>query len=271
MTDAATRDRGATAAGEIAQGPARVTPTSVGVVGIALTATVALVVWSQSSGAKYLSHRAGGDHPSGAAMVAWFSAAWLLMTIATMLPTALPLVTAFRTISAGRRRAGQLLVALIAGFLCVWLLAGIALSGVDLFVHRAADSDALRERAWIILAVTLAGAGGYQLSSLAGRCLHACRAPVGFLARHWSGGRRVRTQSWNIGVDYGVSCIGCCAALMVVMFAVGMANPLWMVALGAASGLHKLAPHGRALAVATGWVLLACAAFVVARHTTGRG
>lgn len=271
MTDAAMRTRGGSAGGDIGPSRARLSPTSVGVIGVALTATLALVVWSFSPGAKYLSHRAGGNHPSGVAMIAWFSLAWLLMTIATMLPTALPLVTAFRRISAGRRRVGQLIVALIAGFLCVWLLAGIALSGVDLFVHRAAESDALRERAWIILAVTLAGAGGYQLSSLAGRCLHACRTPMGFLARHWSGGQRARTQSWNIGVDYGVSCIGCCAALMVVMFAVGMANPLWMVLLGAVSGLHKLAPHGRALAVVTGWVLLACAAFVVVRHTTGTG
>jgi predicted metal-binding membrane protein len=73
----------------------------------------------------------------------------------------------------------------------------------------------------------------------------------------------------RVGVDYGLSCLGCCAALMLVMFAVGMSSPLVMVGLGGVAALHKHAPWGPQLATATGGVLLADGALVGALHLAG--
>lgn len=143
----------------------------------------------------------------------------------------------------------------------------MAMSGVDTIVHYLAESVVLRDRLWLILPTTLAVAGIYQLSPLTGRCLRACRSPHGFLHRHWSGRPNKRMQAWRIGIDYGISCIGCCAALMLVMCAVGMANPLWMVLLGVLNGLPKFIRHGRAVAIATGWALLTSVFGIVLAHT----
>jgi predicted metal-binding membrane protein len=57
---------------------------------------------------------------------------------------------------------------------------------------------------------------------------------------------------------------------MVVMFAVGMGNPAWMVLLGAVSGAQKRASWGPALARPVGLSLLACGAVVAAVHLVGR-
>ena len=106
-------------------------------------------------------------------------------------------------------------------------------------------------------AAILVVAGAYQLSPLALRCLRACRSPFGFLARGWTGRADVRRQAVRIGVAYGRSCLGCCAGLMAVLLVVGMANPGWMLALGAVMAVQKNAAWGARLAMASGCLLIA--------------
>ncbi|MFL6139399.1 MAG: DUF2182 domain-containing protein [Frankiaceae bacterium] len=236
---------------------------------VAIVAAGALVAWGLSPAAHYLRHSPDAGHPPGPALVAAFTLAWLLMSAATMLPTATPLVAAVRRVSAARPRRGALTAATIAGFLSVWTLSGLVLATLDLGLHEASERPAVEPHVWLILPATLALAGTYQLSALAARCLRACRSSFGFLARHWTGGRDVARQALTIGADYGRSCLGCCAPLMVVMFALGMGNPVWMVLATALSWLQKRLPRGTALSRPIGYALLAWAAVVAAPHALG--
>lgn len=202
-------------------------------------------------------------------MVVWFTISWLLMASATMLPTSIPLVSAFGRVVGTRSGAGRLVAIVVGTYLAVWAAAGLTLSAVDAALHVFVGHTPLRDHAPLVLAATLAVAGAYQLSARSDRCLRECRSPFSFLATRWTGTRRASSEATLIGIDYGVSCLGCCAALMLVMFAAGMTNPLLMVVLGGVAAAHKLAPWGPTLARATGGILLVTAAVVAAAHIVG--
>src|SRR6266446_3475833 len=114
----------------------------------------------------------------------------------------------------------------------------------------------LGSHAWVISAVTLAGAGVYQFSSLKYRCLEKCRSPLSFITEHWHG-RGERGQAFILGVHHGLFCVGCCWLLMLLMFAVGVGSLGWMLALGAVMALEKNMPWGRRVSAPLGVALLA--------------
>jgi predicted metal-binding membrane protein len=111
---------------------------------------------------------------------------------------------------------------------------------------------------WLSAALMASG-GAYLLSPFVQKCVSACRSPLGFIARSWSGRPNVRTQSAEIGYRYGLSCFGCCWPLMVAMCAVGMSNPLWMLALTLLMLLQKQSRHGNWLTYGTGVAMLGLA------------
>ena len=73
----------------------------------------------------------------------------------------------------------------------------------------------------------LAVAGVFQFSRLKYHCLDKCRTPLGFVTSHWHGPRPQR-ESFMLGLAHGMFCVGCCWALMLLMFLVGMGNMAWM-------------------------------------------
>jgi predicted metal-binding membrane protein len=241
------------------------------VAGAAAVAGVVLVAWSRSSAGHLLGHDPGGAGAAGqgAWLLLWFTASWLLMSMATMLPTSIPLLSAVAVVVGDRADARRLLAAVVAAYLGVWALAGLVLAVVDLGLHRLVERTVLGDHRPLMLAGTLLVAGAYQLSSRSARCLRACRTPLSFLAHRWDGRGPASARAVRVGVDYGLSCLGCCAALMLVMFAVGMSSPLAMAGFGGLVAVHKLAPWGDQLAVATGVVLLANGALLGALHLAG--
>jgi len=270
----------ATAARGIRAGPS---PVGVVVAG-AIVAGIGLVAWQLSPAGHLLvhdtaaggagghsAHGGPGDHgqPEGAALVAWFTVAWLLMTAATMLPTSLPLLAAFGRLLGDRSDGRRLVATVVGGYLAVWTGAGLVLSGADVGVHALMGGTILADHPGLVLAITLLVAGAYQLSNRSAQCLRACRSPLSFLAKHWTGRGTATGRAARVGLDYGVSCLGCCAALMVVMCAVGMASPLAMVGLGGVAGLHKLAPSGPVLAKATGVALVLAGTALGTAHLVG--
>ena len=87
-------------------------------------------------------------------------------------------------------------------------------------------------------------AGLYLVSGLATNCVRACRSPIGFIAQHWSGRPDVSMQSFRIGSHYGLSCIGCCWPLMVIMGLLGMTSPIWMLVMTLLMFIQKTVEHG---------------------------
>lgn len=222
----------------------------------AVLAAAALLWWGRSPAAGWLDHDRTGPVAFGT-----FTVAWLLMTVATMLPTALPLLSAYGTLTAGRPHPARLRAAVVAGFLAVWTVAGLAAAAVVQAVHRVDAPEAA------VAAGVLAAAGAYQLSGLAARCLTACRNPVAILHRHWGGGRDVLRRSAAIGVTYGRTCLGCCAGLMGVMLVVGMGNLAWMYVLALLAAVQKAGGHR--VARVAGGVLLVAAGLVAVRAVAG--
>src|SRR5262245_11937742 len=106
------------------------------------------------------------------------------------------------------------------------------------------QSDRLIANGWLVAAAILATDGLYQFSPLKYRCLDKyrclgkcrclakCRAPLGYVSEHWRGAHAKR-QALLRGGRHGAFCVGCCWALMLLMFVVGSANIGWMLALGA--------------------------------------
>jgi predicted metal-binding membrane protein len=244
---------------------------------LALTGTLVaaawltLWLWGQGPYSRYLNHGSwaeigisgnlcralpGGEYALSAILVV---AGWILMLAAMMLPTALPLLDIFRRLTAQRADRRRLMALVIGGYLAVWGVFGLAAHLADwavTFVVR--QSDWLITNGWVVGAAILATAGLYQFSSLKYRCLDKCRAPFGFVVEHWRGVR----EKWHallLGARHGVFCVGCCWALMLLMFVVGTANIGWMLALGAVMAAEKNLQSGRRLAATVGVGLLLAA------------
>jgi len=219
----------------------------------------ALWIWDRSPYARYLGHQGLGELGAGSLFlpIALYFLGWTLMTVAMMLPTALPLLEIFRRLVAQRSDRIQLVLLVIGGYLAVWLGFGIAAHGADWIVHEIVErSSWLEAKAWAIGAATLFVAGAFQFSRLKYRCLEKCRAPLSFVTEYWRG-RHERRNAFLLGTHHGVFCVGCCWALMLLMFAVGVGNVAWMLALGALMAAEKNLSWGRKLSAPVGLALLA--------------
>jgi predicted metal-binding membrane protein len=232
---------------------------------LALAAGVAwavLAIWHGSPHGRYLDHAAAGTAPAVEAGL--FAAGWLLMIVAMMLPTSIPLVAAFGALV--RRRPGwpRLVVLLVAGYIAIWTAFGVAAWTADRFVHAAVSGvPLLGEHPELIMAGTLLAAGMWQFSPLKYRCLDECRSPLGFVLNRWRGQRPSR-EAFALGLAHGLFCLGCCWSLMLVMFGVGLGNLAWMLGLGALMAIEKNLPIGRHLTRPLGVALVVAAVAAVA-------
>jgi predicted metal-binding membrane protein len=148
----------------------------------------------------------------------------------------------------------------------VWFGFGMGAHALDFGLHAAAHrSSWFISNAWLVGAAVLATAGLFQFSRLKYRCLDACRTPVSFIIRHWHG-VSPRASAFRLGVHHGVYCVGCCWAIMLLMFSVGTGNVGWMLMLGAVMAIEKNAPWGRRLSRPLGVVLAGWAVLIVGAH-----
>jgi predicted metal-binding membrane protein len=196
-------------------------------------------------------------HPlPGTSIALLFVGGWTLMTVAMMLPTSVPLIATFDTI-AGDRRDRPLLVALvIVGYLGAWALVGLVIYGSGVIVQQLFLASAwLQGHNYLGGAAVLIGAGLYQFTPLKYRCLDKCRSPLSFVLGHWQGQHDRRNALW-LGAHHGLFCVGCCWALMLVMFAVGVGNLGWMLLLGAVMAVEKNVSWGRQLSAPLGILLM---------------
>ena len=132
-------------------------------------------------------------------------------------------------------------------------------------IEMVERSPWLEANAWAIGASTLLLAGGFQFSRLKYRCLDKCRAPLSFVMQYWQG-RHDRQNAFWLGIHHGFFCVGCCWALMLLMFAVGVGNIAWMLALGALMAVEKNLPWGRKLSGPLGLALLAWGGAIFLSH-----
>jgi len=168
-------------------------------------------------------------------------AMWVAMVAAMMLPTAIPVFRAYADLGAERTRAGETIVSPVVlglGYLSVWLVFSIvATAAQGLLTQARLLTPAGLPASEVLAGTTMIAAGIYQFSPLKWACLARCRTPHPFFADHWTD--RV-AGVFRQGIAQGLDCMGCCWALMVVMFAVGVMNVVWIALLGAVMAIEKL-------------------------------
>lgn len=194
--------------------------------------------------------------------VVTFLAVWMVMLGAMMLPSVVPLARLFTPVSARAPHPRRARAGLYTGYLAVWTaFAPVALfadAGLHLLVH---SWPWLAAHEGLILGGALVLAGAFQFSPLKNACLTACRNPASFLWQHY---RRGWWGSVELGARHGVSCVGCCWALMLVMFATGVGGLTWMLGLTAVMVAEKTTRFGARLVVPIGAALLVAGMALIA-------
>ncbi len=239
-------------------------PLIAALVALSVLAWVTLWFWSRSPYAGFLDHQVLEHTGLLSVLSALFVLGWVLMTVAMMLPTSLPLVALFHSMTRNRADHGVLVALLIAGYLGVWTAFGVVIHQGDWFLHRIVHAVPwLHAHPWIVGAAIFATAGAFQFSRMKYRCLDQCRSPYSFIAGHWRGGNE-RWQALRLGVHHGLFCLGCCWALMLLMFALGAGNIGWMLAIGVVMAVEKNVSWGRRIGRPLGAVLLVTSVAVAA-------
>ena len=235
---------------------------------LAIGVSWSLIAVAQLTGAAEIVHHDGlidAGLPLSMVLIV-FGLSWQTMVVAMMLPTSLPMIRLFRMTSGSQPAQGRLLATFLSGYALVWTAFGFAALGGDVLLHRFEDSSAwLSARPWVLPASALALAGTFQFSRLKDRCLRECRHPGPFLLRYY---RRGPGAALELGLRHGLFCLGCCWALMLLMFAVGVANLTWMAVLTALMVYEKTGQLGEWVGRYAGATFLLMAA-VVALTKTG--
>jgi predicted metal-binding membrane protein len=179
-----------------------------------------------------------------------------------MLPSSLPLVRLFAAASAGQPRPRAAMTGFLAGYALVWSAFGAIAFSADFGIHRLVDAwPWLQRNDRLLAALALGLAGAFQFSSLKDACLRECRHPGAFLIRFYERGAG---GGFRLGRRHGLFCLGCCWALMLVMFAAGVAALVWMAALTSLMVYEKTGPGGQRAVPYVGVALLVMSAVVLA-------
>jgi predicted metal-binding membrane protein len=246
--------------------------------GLIAFAWLTLLLWERSPFGRYLDHGQWTDIgraanlcralPAGPIVLPalLYIGGWVLMTAAMMLPTTLPLLGMFARMTERRPDRAMLLTLVVLGYLLIWGAFGLAAHLIDALLHTLVVASAwLTFNGWIIGAGVLAVAGAFQFSALKYHCLDKCRTPFSFVNEHWRG-QAVRRQAFLLGAHHGLFCVGCCWAIMLLMFVVGTGSVGWMLVLGAVMAIEKNVSWGRQLSAPLGVGVLLWSGTVVAEH-----
>jgi predicted metal-binding membrane protein len=182
---------------------------------------------------------------------------WTVMMIAMMTPSASPMILMFAAIN--RRRVEQRGPVVRTGFfalgyLLAWTGYSAAAAGAQWVLHGLAlMSSMMVSTSPYLGGGLLVAAGAFQWTPLKRACLAGCRSPVGFIMTEWREGPR---GALIMGLRHGLYCVGCCWALMALLFAAGVMNLVWVAAIAAFVLAEKVVPRGERLSQVAGVVLV---------------
>lgn len=193
-------------------------------------------------------------------------AMWAAMMAGMMLPTITPLLMLYARAVRNRTditNPSLRIYAMASGYVLVWALFSIGATVLQRALSSASVLTMMMEPSSSRAAATLLLiAGVYQLTPLKAACLRACRSPITALAERW---REGAAGAFQMGVAHGLYCLGCCWALMLLLFAGGVMNLVVILSLTAWVAIEKLAPFGRQSAGAAGVLLIGAALWMLAR------
>jgi predicted metal-binding membrane protein len=226
-------------------------------------ARASLDMYGPMTGASAWMMRGTWDAPYTALIFAMWSA----MMIGMMLPSAAPAVLIFaRVARSGPEPDRPVLRAYLfaAGYLVSWaVFSGAATALQSLLAQRTLVTPMMESASpWLAAAILLV-AGLYQWSPVKRACLNRCRAPAAFIVENWRPGA---LGALRLGAAHGVYCVGCCWALMLLLFAGGVMSLLWIAGLSLFVLFEKLSPWSEWGDRVTGAALIAVAAAFALVH-----
>ena len=190
---------------------------------------------------------------------------WAVMMAGMMLPSASPMLLMYGL--AARRQgfgaaAGRQIYSLASGYIVAWALFSVVATVAQLILStRLAISPMMTLTSPRVGASLLVLAGFYQFTPLKRVCLQKCQSPFAFLMHHWRAGVG---GAFRMGIDRGVYCLGCCWALMLLLFVGGVMNLTVIAALTAFVAFEKLGPFGMHTARISGLLLVGLGVWILA-------
>lgn len=182
---------------------------------------------------------------------------WWVMMVGMMLPSATPMLLTVSAVNRKRRERGRPAVGTVvfaAGYLLAWGGYGVAATTAQWGLERAALlSPMMAGTSPVFGGLLLIAAGVYQFTPLKHACLAHCRSPLSFIINRWRDGAG---GALRMGLEHGGYCLGCCWALMALLFVFGVMNLLWVAGLTVIVLLEKAAPGGEAIARMGGLAML---------------
>ncbi|MBZ2168706.1 MULTISPECIES: DUF2182 domain-containing protein [Marinobacter] len=168
---------------------------------------------------------------------------WSIMMVAMMMPSAAPMVLLYRqVVRKNHLPAVRGTIAFTGGYVLVWALFSLAATLLQWLLEEwALLSPMMRSQSVLFSGALLMAAGIYQLSSFKQACLKRCRGPLLFITCYWQPGVK---GAFTMGLRHGAFCVGCCGALMLLLFAGGVMDLTVIAAIAGVVLLEKLVPHG---------------------------
>ncbi|MEM0482556.1 MAG: DUF2182 domain-containing protein [Nitrososphaerota archaeon] len=190
----------------------------------------------------------------------FFLLSWAVMMVAMMLPAATPMARAYVNLSVEKARGSKWISAqagmFLSSYLVVWTLFGLGAGELYLLLSGVVNIGTLQP---IVAGGALIVAGVYQCTPLKNVCLTACHSPF-FLFLRWRAGV---SGAAYLGLYHAAYCIGCCWALFLVLFAVGVASLPWMALLTLIIFAEKTLPHGLMASYIIGALFIALGASLI--------
>jgi predicted metal-binding membrane protein len=194
---------------------------------------------------------------------------WAVMMVAMMVPSAAPMILVFATASRQQRAQHRPFVptsVFLLGYIAVWSGFAVAATVAQWGLHTVALlSPTMVSTSPFLGGALLVVAGVFQWTPLKHMCLTHCRSPLGFLMAEWREGTK---GVFAMGLRHGTFCLGCCWALMTLLWALGVMNLLWIAALTGFVLIEKVAPAGQWVGRVTGILLVGWGAWIM---VSGRG
>lgn len=170
---------------------------------------------------------------------------WWLMMIAMMVPSAAPTLLLFHSLkklgSEAQRALPQTYLFLF-GYLSAWAFFSVAacLMQAKLEANSLTSPMMMQSTSTYLSGALLVMAGIYQFTTFKNVCLEKCRSPAEFLAEN---NRKGEFGALIMGVRHGAFCLGCCWALMALLFVGGVMNLYWIVGIALYVAIEKLLPQ----------------------------